>query len=313
MIILVGTSNMAIDYAKVLKKQNLDFMVVGRGKTNAEKFEELTGIKPLLGGVEGIDCDFIESRSITKAIVATGVETLASVSSHLISVGVKDLLVEKPGAIDVEQLETLLNKMETFYSNIYIAYNRRFYASVAKAREIIREDGQVVNFHFELTEWGHVIKDVQKDESVKDNWFFANTTHVVDLAFHLGGAPSQLASFTTGSSEWHERSYVYAGAGVSNSGALFSYSGNWGGPGRWSVEVLTSKHRLIFRPMEKLQIQEVGSIEQRFVDIDDSIDIEFKPGLFKQVEAFLSGDVEYLCPLSEQVAHAKLYKKMANY
>ena len=46
----------------------------------------------------------------------------------------------------------------------------------------------------------------------------------------------------SGGEDWHERSYNFSGAGVSDSGALFAYHGNWGAPGRWSVEVLTSAH-----------------------------------------------------------------------
>ena len=38
-----------------------------------------------------------------------------------------------------------------------MAYNRRFYASTMKAREIIQSEGGVRNFHFEMTEWAHVI------------------------------------------------------------------------------------------------------------------------------------------------------------
>ena len=71
--------------------------------------------------------------------------------------------------------------------------------------------------------------------------------------------------------------------------ALFSYHANWEAPGRWSVEILTPKHRLYFKPMETLQIQEIGSVAVNPVQIDDTLDKEFKPGLYLQVKSFLDG------------------------
>ena len=57
---------------------------------------------------------------------------------------------------------------------------------------------------------------------------------------------------------------------------LFSYQANWNAPGRWGIEILTSQHRLYLRPMEKLQIQNTGSVDISEVEIDDQLDKEFK-------------------------------------
>ena len=38
---------------------------------------------------------------------------------------------------------------------------------------------------------------------------------------------------------------LVAGAGVTENGALFSYHANWEAPGRWSVEIMTKKRRLM--------------------------------------------------------------------
>ncbi|WP_232060924.1 hypothetical protein [Vibrio taketomensis] len=65
--------------------------------------------------------------------------------------------------------------------------------------------------------------------------------------------------------------------------------------------------------MEKLQIQKLGSVAVEFVEIDDSLDNEYKPGLYKQTEAFLSGDVSNLCTLSDQKQHIDLYSRIAGY
>ena len=205
----------------------------------------------------------------------------------LITAGVKNILVEKPAGLNLEEVTNIANMAKENSTNVYVAYNRRFYASTLKAQEIIKEDGGVTSFNFEFTEWSHVIEKLDKSEKVKNAWFYANSTHVVDLAFFLGGKPKEMSCYATGGLPWHPSASVFAGAGISETGALFSYQANWEAPGRWGVEILTKKHRLILRPLEKLQIQKIGSINVEYVDIDDRLDVEFKPGIYKQVETFL--------------------------
>ena len=46
---------------------------------------------------------------------------------------------------------------------------------------------------FEFTEWSHNIR-LKLNQQVKESWFLANSTHVVDLVFHLIGLPVLEAS-----------------------------------------------------------------------------------------------------------------------
>lgn len=43
---------------------------------------------------------------------------------------------------------------------------------------------------------------------------------------------------------------IFVGCGIAENDIPFSYQGDWFSPGRWGVEIMTSKHSLIFRPME---------------------------------------------------------------
>ncbi|GAA6133773.1 hypothetical protein NBRC116188_05620 [Oceaniserpentilla sp. 4NH20-0058] len=312
MIFLIGTGQMAIDYIHVLQDKELNFVVVGRGVKSAAAFQEKTSIEPVTGGIE----KFIQETRFSQgdsAIIATGVEQLKTCCDQLMAAGVQKILVEKPAGLDLKEIESLAENASKAGCKIYVAYNRRFYASVLKAIELIEEDGGVESFNFEITEWGHVIEPLEKLSAVKQNWFLGNTSHVVDMAFYLGGAPKELSVFSKGGRDWHSRSYVFAGAGESEKGALFSYHGHWGAPGRWSVEVLTSKRRFIFRPLEKLQVQELGSVQVDFIEIDDEFDKAFKPGLKSQVEAFIAGDNANLCNIHEHVVNSKFYAEMAGY
>lgn len=308
---LIGSGIMAQDYIKVLGALDCDFVVIGRGVESAKKCEEATGCGVVTGGLDQFL--LMKPTSCTHAIVSVGVEALAITTSQLLDYGITNILVEKPAGLSVKQVEQLVNKSKETNAKVFVAYNRRCYASVHKAKEIIAQDGGVTSFNFEFTEWAHVIEKIQKAQGVLEHWFLANSTHVVDLAFYLGGKPKELSAFTTGSLSWHPASSVFSGAGVSESGALFSYQANWESPGRWSVEMLTKNHRLILRPMEKLQIQKKGSVAVEFVDCDYKLDESFKPGLFLQTQNFINDIHDGMCDIFYQLSMMSKYNQIAGY
>lgn len=309
---LIGAGIMAQDYIKVLEALETDFTVIGRGQDTAQKCEETMGCKVVVGGLE----QFLTTQPelCSHAIVSVGVEKLYETTKELLNYGVKNILVEKPAGLHQKEFDDLVRTVHEKEAHVFVAYNRRFYASVLKAQEIIEADGGVTSFNFEFTEWGHVIAPIEKGEGVKEKWFLSNSTHVVDLAFFLGGQPKELCNFTNGSLDWHQSASVFAGAGISDRNALFSYQANWESAGRWSVEILTKEHRLILRPMEKLQIQKRGSIAQEFDDnIDYTLDSEFKPGLYLQTESFLNNKFDRFCSIAEQSIMLDIYNNIAGY
>jgi len=302
---------MAHDYIRVLKNLDVNVVVIGRGSDSAKKCEEVTGCPVITGGLE----HFLSTKpeACTHAIVSVGVEALASTTMQLLNYGIKNILVEKPAGLNKQKIMEVSELAKEKDAQVYVAYNRRYYASVLKAQEIIAEDGGVTSFNFEFTEWAHVIEKLQKAEGVKEHWFLGNSTHVVDLAFYLGGKPKELCAFATGSLSWHPAASVFSGTGVSQSGALFSYQANWESAGRWSVEMLTRNHRLILRPMEKLQIQKKGSVAIDFVECDYALDEEFKPGLFLQTRNFIEDMTNGMCSIGEQLEVIPQYYFIANY
>ena len=309
---LIGTGLMGIEYAKVLSALQVDFIAIGRGIDNVKKFEEQASHTAISGGLER----FLASRPEipSAAIVAVGVDMLLQTTQQLLDYGLKKILLEKPGGknyTDINELHKSANKAD---ANILLAYNRRFYRSVLKAEEMIQEDGGVTSFHFEFTEWSHLIEKMNKPQDILNNWFFANSTHVVDTAFFLGGKPKNLFSLYKGGTSWHPSSSVFVGAGESEKGALFSYHANWESPGRWAVEILTKKHRLYLKPMEMTQVQQLGSVAVNPVEIDDILDKSFKPGLYLQTKAFIENDLKRFCTLQEQKEMIeKYYRPISGY
>lgn len=310
-VALIGAGNMAIEYAKVLSDLKIDFSLFGRNEAKAKNFEAyLTKEKMFFGGLDNYKNKL---SGYSHAIIASNVNSLASNCITLIEDGVKNILLEKPGAASPTEFYSLEEKAKKGDSNIFIAYNRRFFASVEKALELIKEDGGVTSFQFDFTEWSHVIEGLDCDPIEKKYLFLANSTHVVDLAFFMGGAPKEINCLNNKELNWHSSGGVFAGSGITDNNTLFSYHANWMAPGRWSVEMNTKGYKLILKPMEKLQVQKKGTVAIEEIQIDNSKEINFKPGLYKQTEAFLTGNTEKLCSLDEFSGLFPVYLKIASY
>lgn len=297
-ILIVGSGPMAIDYAKILLSQNIDFNVVGRGKESAAKFEIETGKMPSIGGLE----KYLNNKTLSAnsyVIIATGTEVLMASLLLVLEKGASKVLIEKPAAISIDELIENKTKLESYFDKVFVAYNRRFYASVIEAKKMIDEDGGLQTMHFEFTEWAHKIEPLEKAVGVKENWFFANSTHVIDLAFYFAGKPDKWEAYSkSGALKWHSKTN-FTGAGITDKGVLFSYLSNWESAGRWAVELLTSKRRIYLKPMEGISIQEKGTIAVIEKEFDNSLDLQFKPGLKKQLEAYLNDDEVSLLNLKE--------------
>ncbi len=302
---IVGAGLMAIEYAKVLRALNQDFLVIGRGEESSYRFRETTGVSPFIGGL----AHFLATgpQVPDSVIVTVNVEMLQPTALALMRYGVKRLLLEKPGVCNYQEIDELVRVADQTGCQIVIGYNRRFFASVLAAEQIIREDGGVSSFHFEFTEWVRRVMSVPRTPASVENLFLTNSTHVVDLAFFLGGEPASMNCFQGGEKtiDWHPTSAIYAGAGVSKTGALFSYQANWLAPGRWAVEILTKSHRLYLKPMETLQIQQLDSVKVEPVQIDDRLDRDYKPGIYLQTKAFLENEGSRLCSLKEQCRYIR--------
>lgn len=310
MIYLIGTGPMAQEYAKILIAENQEFIVIGRGQESSKLFESNFQVKPFVGGLD-IFLDENQVAENSKFIIASGTENLMYLLKKALLAGADKILIEKPAAISIEELLENEDFLRNHEEKIFIAYNRRFYASVIETKRLIEEDGGLQSMNFEFTEWSHKIEPLIKAEGVKENWFFANSTHVVDLAFYLAGKPFNWETYSQkGSINWHDKTN-FSGAGITDKNVLFSYLSNWESAGRWGVELLTKNRRIYLKPLEEVHIQNKGSIlvEKHIFNLE--YDEQFKPGLYKQIKAFLEGEGNTLCGINEHIFNTKnIYKKM---
>lgn len=307
---LIGAGKMAQDYYRVIRDLDCKIQVFGRGAESANEFSKSCGV---FVNTEGIKSEAHTFCSDDVAIVTVNVEQLVSVTLELIDIGFKKILLEKPGALKISEINNLAKIAKSNNVKICIAYNRRHYAAVIEAKKIIIDDGGATSCNFEITEWAHIIENLKLPYSVKKKWMIANTSHVMDLAFYLIGAPKKLNTVTAGTLSWHPASARFAGSGITEMGCIFSYHGDWEGVGRWGLEISTRKHRLIMRPLEKLVLINEKTTKHVDLQLDYSRDDMYKPGLYNQVNCFIKNDLAEFATVGDQ---AKLFRniyKIAGY
>lgn len=302
-VMLVGAGAMALAYSRVLAATGRRHLVVGRGESSASAFADATGITPSTGPLDR------QLRDVTElpdtAIVAVNAMYLTDVAEQLADAGVARLLLEKPAALDDDELGRLRSIERTTGVEIRVGYNRRFLPSVRAARAMVDEDGGVVSVKFDFSEPSRAIAQLDKPTRELDTWFYGNSSHVVDLALHFSGPFSVADGTIAGGVSWHDAAGVFVGHARSAAGALISWHANWIGPGRWGLEVITAERRLIMQPLEQLRVQTHDGFAEHPIDLDARAEDGLKPGLLGQVIAFLDGVDEHLLPRLDEVVRMR--------
>jgi predicted dehydrogenase len=309
-ILLIGCGYMGIEYSKVLKKMNISFDVVGRGKSSVKNYEKILEKKVISRDLN----KFLKSSKLNyqKAIICTDISQLSRICTSVIKSGIKDILLEKPGGSDIKELKNISSIASSYRSKVLIAYNRRFYSSIIKANEIIKKEG-LISIHFDFTEIIKKIRKLKIEKKIKSKWVLGNSSHVIDTVFFLAGLPKNIKARTSGGLDWHKSASVFVGNGITKSGALFSYHANWNSPGRWGINLMTTKSKIILQPLEEIKIQKFKSFEVIRYNLNDTYDRNFKPGIYRMVKSFISENSIDLPTIDYHIQSTKVLYKIANY
>lgn len=262
--------------------------------------------------------DAVATFAPSHVAVVVPVEALADTTRQLLRLGLRALLVEKPGCLDSRTARALTEEAARAGARVSVAFNRRFYASTARAAEIIERSGEAIrSVAFEFSEWADQVGALEGVSAVvKSRWAVVNSLHPIDLALHRVGLPEleQTAFVRSGSLAWHPSASIMALAGVTERGVPFAGHADWDAPGRWGVEWRTPSRRFIFRPLETLLVLERGKLEPQPVPLEDDADRRFKPGFLKQAEAFLAEPASArLASLSHAARLIALAERVAGY
>lgn len=311
MIYLIGTGVMAKEYVKVLLAMGVDFKVIGNSEKTCKSFESETGVSVIPGGDKALAKLIFSLKD--KFIVAVPVEALATTIAVALNKGAFNILAEKPVGLSLKTIQDLKDMALTINAKIYVAYNRRFYSSVIEAKKIIKKDGGVQSVFFDFTEWSDQIGNLKKAEITLRRWVLSNSSHILDLAFYLAGKPKKMATYRSGSLNWHEHS-TFSGCGITENNVLFNYMANWDSAGRWRLELHTRKRKIIFTPIEQLHVMNRGSTIIDKVNLPDVLDTSFKPGIYLQVHEFIyKNDSCGLCTIDEHLDLIASYERIAGY
>ncbi len=309
-VLIVGAGTIASEYIKVLLAQNITPLVVGRGSEKIAQLKKKYPEVSIIGG--GLKEYLKHNKCPLHAIVATAVIDLAFTTKLLIQSECLYILAEKPLVYTIEEAVMLESIATQHNTNLFIAFNRRYYQSVLKAKELIVLDGGVTSFHFNFTEALFTIEPLGLDESQIKYLGIGNSCHPIDTAFQLGGLPASMESKQYGTDiSWHQTGSIFTGLGETVSGVPFTYHANWRSPGRWNIEIMTRNRKLLFSPMEKLCQQNLNTFSIEDVSIDYFYDTNFKPGYYLQVQSFLKH--KDLCGITEFREELKHFNKIFNY
>jgi len=312
-ILLVGAGYMAEEYCKVLIELQVNFEVVGKSDININKLRNIYNKNIFYSG--GLENYKIGNEIYTHAIIASAVEKLSDHAKILLNAGIKNILLEKPGDLNTSCLIELKKLAEKLYAKIWVAYNRRFYSSVRELKKQVKLDGGIISTHFEFTEWVHTIDPNIYNNKVLNKWIIANSSHVIDTVFYLIGLPKSLNSIVLGQNqiEWHPSGSIFIGSGISEQGIPFTYHSNWLSSGSWAVEILTSKRRFYLKPMEKLFVQNIETIQLEEFIIDNEKDKKYKPGLMDQTISFIKCSETELLGITKHIETMPYYMKIGGY
>lgn len=313
MIAVYGTGDMAAVYFDVLRALEVasdEVVIVGRSEPSARKLAAAHGACSALLGEEAV-------LRPDRAIIAVTPDALPTITRHALSVGIRDLLVEKPGALSSVALRALHADVVAAQARAHMVLNRRYLPSVERCRELIEEDGGSVACYFEMTEVEERVLGLKaKGTWPEENWprwGLINPLHVLDLATWLCGRPAELSPRRQGRLAWHETGATFFGTGRSENGAALVYLATWGTAGRWRIEVTTARRRLFLCPIESLEQQWKNSFATSKVELP-SEPAGLKPGFANLLRDFLSpGGPKRLPNLLEAAATLECAERIFGY
>lgn len=311
-VLVVGTGKMGLAHLQVLSALGVDTRAAWAPSARRRDQAAATGALVLEGSLEEV----LTAFGPTHVVIAAPVDALAATTMTALAAGVRHLLVEKPVALTAAEARAVAAAAAAADARVHVGYNRRFYGSVrsALARIVARhETVESVSFEFNET-WGPAGPS-NHAPCVAARWVAANSLHVIDMALLPVGLPDWGRSSCTvaGALPWHPAGRAFAGAGITTRGALFGYHADWNGPGRWAVEWVTPSARYVFRPLETLAVLRRGAATLEPIDPDDDLDQRFKPGVYRQDQAFLRGEAGAAATLDDAVNLLAVAETIAGY
>lgn len=227
--------------------------------------------------------ELIERGKLDALMVLVDVEQMFPVTKQAIPYRLP-LFIEKPAGMFPEDNRKLAEMAKAHGVRTMVGFNRRYYSIFHKGMKLIKEHGPLLGVMVEGHERMWRVREGGKfSKEELDNWIYANSVHTIDLLRFFGGEVTQWHSLTQRRfAEAHGDQFT--AIMEFDSGATGEYISHWYSPGGWRVVLFGDGCTVEFKPLEK-GLWYDKKLEAHAI-IPDAVDIDYKPGLVPQMEAF---------------------------
>ena len=213
----------------------------------------------------------------------------------LIKLG-KPIFVEKPVALSSERIKEAIELQKVHNTKIQIGYNRRFYQFIPHLREkIVKNKVRTVVVEIPETTKG-------KDDFLLNNLWLQNSSHVVDLLYHLVGKfqiiYADKQARTVPQSDTFNTVFEQSGDDYHFPVHLIAI---WNSPSNFSIKIYVDDELIELKPLEVLKVYKGFDISEPTVELPirqylpkviesqycGAPDDKFKPGFYDQARHFL--------------------------
>lgn len=276
---LIGAGSITRKHLDVIKAMD-GIEAVGITSRTRKKAENLANEYGITVCVDNLD-SLIKEAQPDALMVLVSADQIYEVTSKVIPYGLP-LFIEKPPGLTPDDTKKLAVLAKEHSVLNMVGFNRRFYSIFTKGLEIIREHGPLLGVEIQGHErmWLRAARLSEKD---RHHWIFLNSTHTIDLLRFFGGEPKSINALAHKYIE--PRGDQFSVQMELNSGAIGRYSAHWYSPGGWSVVLYGYGVTVEYKPLETGRW-----IDKDFVTHDiepDQVDCLYKPGFFKQMQAFI--------------------------
>ncbi len=256
------------------------------GKENSERAQTLSNQYAELNFRKNVDS--LLDVKLDALLIATTPDATIPLIKKCLSKGIP-ILVEKPVGIALENFRSL---DEIVYSEIMVAFNRRFYSSVQEFKSILQNaEPGLIQINIPELSW---IKSPSEEQQRK--MLFENSVHMFDLVNYLFNevAISEVARLDTRAKSNFQIANIRTG-----NGSIGTISLGFGAPDNLSIKIWTKGEVLELLPIEKFSRYTEFEIERQagpenfkvYRKKDTSnwrisdLDMTAKPGFSKQYSA----------------------------
>ena len=304
--LIFGTGRIASEYANCLSSVDLPFAFCGRRRGAVDDIAQRFNTY----GYVGLDEIPENGQRYSHAIICISIDDSFVLLEQIIRLTkIPNILAEKPAALSHRELLSLQKLEEEKGKYIRIGYNRRFYSSVQKARQIAKHEG-LTSMKIIFNEATDRIPFDKFSKNVLQHWIHANSSHVLDAGFYIAGSPHNIDHLNedkVGQDSLIGRTFEALAIGED---CEINLEADWSKPGSWLIQFETGSARYVLSPIEKLY-EVMANGETKLINEVSSDGL--KPGFLEQLMSFTNQSKSAeLLTIEEQAHHLKLYQQLNN-